>query len=437
MFFPAAVGFVLGALIAWLVFRAAHQALQEKAASKDREIAALQAQTSVLEALRVEMQRAQIAEAEAHARLEQLTAAREQLPIAFRALSQDVLRANSEQFLQLAQETLSRFHNGAAHDLAARQSAIQNVVQPLSDSLQSFTVRLQEMEQQRTGAYSSLTEQVRQIAATHEDLRRETGKLSGALRSTGTRGRWGEIQLRRVVEMAGMVECCDFDEQPVTNGAESPLRPDLLIRLPNERRIVVDAKAPMQAYLDALDCTDEKARNDKLAEHARQIRRHLKKLGEKTYWAQFESSPEFVIAFLPGEIFFSAALQQDPELIEFGVQNRVMVATPTTLIALLKAVAYGWNQDKLARNAQEIRKLGSEMYDRIKKFAEHYEDLGKAIENAQNAYERGRRSMDSRLLSTARKLEDLGAASGSGGLPAALNFGETEPEQMREMSNGR
>ena len=359
-FLAAAAGLGLGVLLTWLHLRAATERLLERDAAKDREIAALQAQ-----------------------RAQELAATREQLPAAFRSLSQEVLQANSDQFLQLAQATLSRFQTGAVHDLTARQTAIQQIVKPLSDSLQVFGARIQELEKDRTSAYSQLTEQVKQIVVTNEDLRRETGKLASALRSPSARGRWGEIQLRRVVELAGMLEYCDFNEQPVTsNGTgDGTLRPDLLIRLPNERRIVIDAKAPMQAYLEALECADEKPRLAKLAEHAAHIRRHLKKLGEKSYWAQFESSPEFVIAFLPGEIFFSAAVQQDPELIEYGVQNRVMLATPTTLIALLKAVAYGWNHEKLARNAQEIRNLGLQMYDRIRKFAEHYEDVGKSLEN--------------------------------------------------------
>ncbi len=402
----AAAGMALGFLLTWLHSRAATERLLERLAAKEREIAALQAQ----------------------------------FPTAFRSLSQDVLRANSDQFLQLAQETMARFQTGAVHDLTARQTAIQQIVKPLSDSLQLFGTRIQELENNRTSAYSQLTEQVKQIVVTNEDLRRETGKLASALRSPSARGRWGEIQLRRVVELAGMLEYCDFHEQPVTsNGSgDGSLRPDLLIRLPNERQIVIDAKAPMQAYLEALECTDEKARLAKLSEHAAHIRRHLKKLGEKSYWAQFESSPEFVIAFLPGEIFFSAAVQQDPELIEYGVQNRVMLATPTTLIALLKAVAYGWNHEKLARNAQEIRSLGMQMYDRIRKFAEHYEDVGKSLENAQNAFEKGRRSMETRLLATARKLEDLGAApANSGALPAVLSFGiddesGSDPGRSRE-----
>lgn len=402
-FLAAATGLGIGLLVAWLDARASTERLLERLAAKDREIAALQAQ-----------------------RVQEVAAVREQFPAAFRSLSQEVLQANSEQFLQLAHATMTRFQTGAVSDLSERQTAIQQIVKPLSDSLQVFGLRIQELEKDRTSAYSQLTEQVKQIAVTNEDLRRETGKLSSALRSPSARGRWGEIQLRRVVELAGMLEYCDFNEQQGTpNGnGEGSLRPDLLIRLPNERQIVIDAKAPMQAYLEGLECTDEKARLAKLAEHAAHIRRHLRKLGEKSYWAQFESSPEFVIAFLPGEIFFSAAVQQDPELIEFGVQNRVMLATPTTLIALLKAVAYGWNQDKLARNAQEIRNLGVQMYDRIRKFAEHYEDVGKSLENAQNAFEKGRRSMETRLLATARKLEDLGAApANAGALPAVLSFG--------------
>ncbi len=353
---------------------------------------------------------------ELRGRYDTVEAARTEMAQAFRAASSQVLRDNSTQFLELAQERFERLRGDSVHDLGRRQQAIQELVQPLRQALDKVEQHVTQVEADRLGAYSVLSSQVKMLET-------ETRKLGNALASPTARGRWGEIQLRRVVELAGMIAYCDFAEQPNLVGGETRLRPDLIIQLPNEKQIVVDSKVPLTAYLAACELTDEAARRVKLEEHARQIRGHLKSLGSKAYSAQLQCSPEFVVAFLPGEIFFSAALQVDNELLEYGVQNNVILATPTTLIALLKAVAYGWKQEQLARNAQEIRRLGAQLYDRVKVFADHYETVGKSLRNAVQAYDKGRTSMETRLLATARKFEEFGiATTGTGALPEALPF---------------
>ena len=381
-------------------------------------IHALTKQLSHLEPLRQENTRLLSSLGEWKGRFETVEAAKSEMANAFRAASSDVLRDSSTQFLELANERFERLKGDSAHDLGRRQQAIQELVAPLREALDKVEQHVTKVEADRVGAYSVLTSQVKMLES-------ETRKLGTALASPTARGRWGEIQLKRVVELAGMIAYCDFAEQPNIAGAETRLRPDLIIQLPNDKQIVVDSKVPLTAYLAACELTDEDARKLKLEEHARQIRAHLKSLGSKAYSAQLQCSPEFVVAFLPGEIFFSAALQVDNELLEYGVQNNVILATPTTLIALLKAVAYGWKQEQLARNAQEIRRLGVQLYDRIKVFADHYETVGKSLRSAVQAYDKGRNSMETRLLSTARKFEEFGIApTGTGALPEALPFTE-------------
>ena len=340
-----------------------------------------------------------------------LQEAKESLGHFFQSLSSEALKQNSESFLTLAQSVLSKYQSQAQAILSQKEESVDSMVFPIKDSLHRLSYQVDELEKARLKAYSTLIEQVKSLNISNEKLQSETGNLVKALRMPIVRGRWGEIQLKRVVEIAGMLEHCDFSEQQSVTTETGRLRPDLIIHLPGDKYIVVDAKAPLQAYLDAIESTDDQVRLHKLKEHSRQIRSHISNLSAKSYWEQFQPSPEFVILFLPGESFFSAALEQDSALIEEGVQQQVILATPTTLISLLRAVHYGWRQERIAANAQQISELGQELYERIGIMVEHLNKIGLFLGKSVEAFNSSVASFDARILPCARKFKELGIGS--------------------------
>ena len=428
----------VGALLAWfasftLARRRAHalevaKAAADATAARVPELEGELAETREKHAAAVR----QVSETRAGhtARIQELERAKADVETRFKALAADALRNASDSFLALAGERLDKHRAGAASELDARRKAIETLIKPLGDGLTAFNAKLGEIERAREGAYRAVREQVTNLAEGQNNLHKETGRLVRWLRQPQTRGRWGEYQLRNVLELAGMSEHVDFMEQPAAERDGRALRPDVAIRMPGGKSLVVDAKTPLQAYLDAVESDDETARAQHMERHANHVREHARALASKDYWKALPVTPDFVVMFIPGEPFYAAALERDPELFEQAVQERVLICTPTTFIALVKAVAYGWRQHKLAENAAEVKQIAGDLFDRLKTFAQYMDAMGGALRRAVDQYNKGVGNLEARVLPTIRKFEPLGAAPAGSEIPAVDQV-ETEPRALQ------
>jgi len=375
------LGLLLGALIAWLLASRRHARLEAVVNNQD----ALQRERDIA-----------------------FEAARSQLTTAFTDLANQSLKSNSENFLRLAEQNLGAQQDKAKRDLGDREKAIEDLVKPIRDALQASQKQISELEKSRSEAYGGIKSQLEAMQLSQQSLTQETQNLVKALRRPEVRGRWGEITLRRLVELAGMVEHCDFQEQVHNVGEDQIIRPDMVVRMPNQRDLVVDVKTPLDAYLEAVEAKDDAQRQAGLQRHARNVREHIRTLSSKAYWAQFENSPECVILFIPGDQFLSAALNEDPDLIESALAQQIILATPTSFVALLKAVAYGWRQLALADNAQEIRQLAEDLYGRLATFVTHMNKVGRQLASSVESYNRAVGSLERKVLPGARKFVELG-----------------------------
>jgi len=418
-------GLLIGAAVAWLAGRGSASATVQRKAELEQELGSVRSQLALVQQENSDLKAAKAAveatlEGERSSmkeKVELLAAAGQAMSDKFEALAASALQSNNANFLQLAKTELEKHQAVASGELEKREKAVETLVKPIAESLKNVNEHVRALETSRAEAYGGLKSQVESLLETQKALQAETGNLVKALREPQARGRWGELQLRRCLELAGMLDYCDFQEQVSVTAEERTRRPDVVVKLPGEKNLVVDAKVPLAAYLAALEAPDETSRNAYLLDHARQVKQHIDILGAKAYWAQFEPTPDFVVLFLPGEVFFRAAMDADPELIEYGVSRKVMVASPTTLIALLRAVAYGWNQKNLADSARQISEAGKLLYQRLTAMSGHFEDLGKKLGGAVEAYNKSVGSMERSVFPVARKLPELDRSLSSDDLP--------------------
>ncbi len=416
-------GLVLGGLLVGLFITSRLRPQTQRAEATVEELRKqVELERTALVAIRQELSVVQQARVTAETRMEdtarQLTEqknlldhTREELIGSFQALSGEALKQNNEAFLKLAAVSFETLHVKADSDLVQRQQAIDAMVRPLQESLQGYAEQLLLLEQSRQSAYGGLDQHLRLLAESQQRLQQETGNLVKALRAPTVRGQWGELTLKRVAELAGMVDHCDFVEQLSVTGDDGRFRPDMVVQLPGGRQIIVDAKTVLSAYLDAHEAQNEAQQMEALRRHAAQVKCRMDELSLKAYWTQFDRAPEFVVLFLPGEQFLGAALDQNPRLIEEGFANGIVLATPATLIALLRAVAYGWRQERMTAHAEEAGRLGKELYERMAVLAEHMNDVGQALVKSVSAYNRAVGSLETRILPAARRFKELGVSS--------------------------
>ena len=388
----AGAGILLGAFAAGIIV---HLRAQTKLSSSREQTAVLQATL----------------DAERHAsneRITELEKARTTLSETFGALSNQALKENSAEFLKLAQENLKQYQQQAQNNLNEKEKTFEGLVKPIKETLEKTEKQIREMEAERKQAHGSLTQHLNSMLEAHQALQGETRNLVNALRRPEVRGQWGELTLKRLAELAGMVEHCDFYEQEHTNTEQGAMRPDMIVRMPGRREIVVDVKTPLDAYISATETTDDTERATHLQRHTKNVKERVRELSSKSYWAQFKQSPDFVVLFIPGEQFLSAALDNDPQLMEFAMQQKVILATPTSLVALMRAVAYGWRQESLAKNADHIREIGSELYHRLAIFTEHLGKIGKSLTTSVQSFNKAVGSLDTRILPSAKKFTEMG-----------------------------
>lgn len=422
--FLTLLGAIVGAVFAAFVAKSRAAALSERKTAFEREVATLRNEAAQRQSEYTALVGAHAAlkatlETERRSwdeKLRLVTEAGEEMRAHFKALAASALESNNSNFLELARSTLQRYQSEAQGELEKREKAVETLVKPLAESLKQVDEQVRQMEKSRAQAYGTLTSQVASLLETQRALQTETGNLVKALREPQARGRWGELQLRKVIELAGMLQHCDFAEQVTVTSEERRIRPDVVVSLPGDKQVVVDSKAPLVAYLAALEAPDEATRIARLTDHARQIRAHIDNLGSRNYWRQFEATPEFVVLFLPGEVFFRAALDADPELIEYGVAQKVIVTSPTTLIALLKAVAYGWNQKNLAESARKISENGKILYERLCTMTRHFENVGAKLDAAVDSYNKAVGSMQRSVFPVARRFPELDRSLQQGNL---------------------